>query len=67
MIVVRLAIINASECWAIDRKMEPRVSFAEMRMLRWIDVVVEEINIRNEYTRGSIFKNCFNSRWNVRI
>jgi hypothetical protein len=42
------------ECWAIDRKIEHSMSFAELKMLRWIGRVTRKDEIKNEYVRGSI-------------
>ena len=52
--VVRPAMMYGTECWAVDRKIEQRMSVAEMRMLRWMSAVTREHKIRNEYIRGSI-------------
>ena len=52
--VVRPAMLYGSECWAVDKKTEQRLSVAEMRMLRWMSGVTREDRIRNEYIRGSL-------------
>ena len=52
--VVRPVMLYGSECWAVDKKIEQRMSVAEMRMLRWMSGVTREDRIRNEYLRGSI-------------
>ena len=46
--------MNGTECWAVDRKIEQRISGAEMRMLMWMSIITREDKIRNEYIRGSI-------------
>jgi len=36
-----------SEFWAVDMKIEQRISLAEMRILRWMSRVTKEDKIRN--------------------
>lgn len=43
-----------SEFWAVDMKIEQRISLAEMRILRWMSRVTKEDKIRNQYIRNSI-------------
>jgi len=47
-----LAMLYGVECWAVDKKIERRMSIAEMRMLRC--GVTREDRIRNEYIRGTV-------------
>jgi len=37
-----------------DKKIEPRMSVADMGTLRWMNGVTKEDRIRNEYIRASI-------------
>jgi len=30
-------VLYGSECWAVDKEIEQRMSVAEIRMLRWMD------------------------------
>ena len=53
--MVRLAMMYGTECWAVGRKIEQRMSVAEMRMLRWMSGFTREDKIRNEYIRSSIW------------
>lgn len=39
---------------AVDRKIEQRMSVAEIRTLRWMSGVMGEDRIGNKYVRGSI-------------
>jgi len=41
-------------CWAVDKKIEPRINVTEMRMLRWMSEVIRKDRIRYEYVKGSI-------------
>jgi hypothetical protein len=52
--VVRSTMLNDSECWAVDSRIEQSMSVVEMRMPRWLSGVITEDRIRNEYVRGSI-------------
>ncbi|XP_050444261.1 uncharacterized protein LOC126847894 [Adelges cooleyi] len=52
--VVRPAMLYGSECWAVDKKAEQRMSVAETRMLRWMSAVTGEDRIRKESIRGSL-------------
>jgi len=51
---VTSAMMYVSECWAVDRNIEQRMSVAEMRMLRWMSGVTRGDKARNEYVRGSV-------------
>lgn len=52
--VVRSAMVYGSECWAVDKTIEQRIGIAKMSMLKWINGVISEDKIKNEYKRGSI-------------
>ncbi len=51
--VVRPAMLNGTETWAITRGQEARLEVNEMRMLRWMCGVTRRDNIRNEHIRGT--------------
>jgi len=51
---MRPTLLYGSKCWAVDKKIEQRISVTEMRMLRWMNGVTREDRIRNKYVRGSI-------------
>jgi len=38
----------------VDKKIEQRISVAEMRMLRWMSGVTREDRARNEYVRENV-------------
>ena len=42
-------MMYGTECWAVDRKIEQRMSVTKMRMLKWISGVTIKDKIRNEY------------------
>ena len=49
--IIRPAMTNASECWAVKKKDENKLNAAEMRMLRWARGKTKLDHIRNEYIR----------------
>ena len=52
--VVRPAMIYSSECWALKRRQERKLSVAEMKMLRMMCGVTRRDRVRNEYVRASV-------------
>jgi len=46
-------VLYGSECWAVDKKIERRMSVTEMGTLRWMCGMTREDRIRNECIRGS--------------
>ncbi|XP_050525575.1 uncharacterized protein LOC126896662 [Daktulosphaira vitifoliae] len=52
--VLRQDIMYCSECWAIDKRIEQRMSVAKMRMLKWISGMTSEDRKRNKHIRKSI-------------
>src|ERR1700761_1095214 len=52
--VVRPAMIYSSECWAIKKSQEQKLSVAKMKMLRMMCGVTRRDRVRNEYVRASV-------------
>ena len=52
--VVRPAVTYSSECWALKRSLEQKLSVAEMKMLRMTCGVTRSDRVRNEYGRASV-------------
>lgn len=55
-------IIYGSERWAVESKIEQRMSLADIRM--WMRGITKKYKIRNEYISGCIID--FNSKENKR-
>ena len=51
--VVRLAMMNGAETWAVKKAQEKKLDVAEMRMLRWMSGVTKLDRIRNERISGT--------------
>ena len=51
---IRPALLYGTECWAIKRYHAPKMSVAEMRMLRWMCDNTRRDKVRNEDIRTKI-------------
>ncbi|XVF73167.1 hypothetical protein PTKIN_Ptkin12aG0179600 [Pterospermum kingtungense] len=51
---IRPALLYGSECWAVKRQDEHKMSVAEMRMLRWMCGKTRKDRVRNETIRADL-------------
>lgn len=47
-------MLYGSEYWAVNKKMEQKMSEVEMKILRCMSGITREVKIRNEYKRTSV-------------
>ena len=51
--VVRPAMMDGADTWAVNKAQEKKLDVAEMRMLRWMSGITKLDKIRNERIRGT--------------